>query len=172
MASNMVKGLSIGVLAGVLAIGGRGGGAPPACSARERCATATMALAAAESHDTVQVVKTASCGCCREWVDYMKQQGFVVVARDVSPEDLEMTKTAAGVPSELASCHTAHVGGYVIEGHVPAEDIRKLLATRPAIAGLAVPGMVSGSPGMGSGPATFSVVAFDAKGKTSVFSQH
>ncbi len=171
MASNMVKGLSIGVLAGVLAIGAVAAmRRPHAAPASE--ATATMTLAAAATHDTVQVVKTASCGCCREWVDYMKQQGFVVVARDVSPEDLEMTKTAAGVPSELASCHTAHVGGYVIEGHVPAEDIRKLLATRPAIAGLAVPGMVSGSPGMGNGPATFSVVAFDAKGKTSVFSQH
>ncbi len=171
MASNMVKGLSIGVLAGALAIAAVAAVRRPRDTPANTSA-ATMTLAAADSHDTVQVIKTASCGCCREWVDYMKQQGFVVVARDVSPETMEMTKAAAGVPSELASCHTAHVGGYVIEGHVPAEDIRKLLATRPAIAGLAVPGMVSGSPGMGSGPAAFSVVAFDAKGKTTVFAQH
>jgi hypothetical protein len=94
----------------------------------------------------ITVYKTPTCGCCTKWIDHLEASGFEVEAKDLP--DLTALKAANGVPGAMASCHTAMVEGYVIEGHVPAADIRRLLAERPAVAGLAVPGMPLGSPGM------------------------
>ena len=111
---------------------------------------------------TIQVYKTPTCGCCTLWIDHLRASGFVVEATDLP--DLRTLKAMNGVPNELSSCHTATVDGYVIEGHVPASDIRRLLAERPKIAGLAVPGMPMGSPGMEHPDATrheaYDVIAF------------
>jgi hypothetical protein len=107
---------------------------------------ALIACAQAATAATLDVVKTPSCGCCAVWVERMKAAGFSVTTRNV--EDIAPVGRAAGVPDRLRSCHTARIGGYVIEGHVPAADIRRLLAQKPDAIGLAVPGMVAGSPGM------------------------
>jgi hypothetical protein len=93
----------------------------------------------------VEVWKDPSCGCCREWIAYLEREGFSVTAHDTGNA---AARRRLGMPAKYASCHTATVGGYVIEGHVPAEDIRRLLARRPDALGLAVPGMPVGSPGM------------------------
>ncbi len=94
----------------------------------------------------IQVFKTATCGCCTKWIDHLEAAGFEVEARDLP--DLASVKSANGVPNELTSCHTALVDGYVLEGHVPAADIERLLTERPDVRGLAVPEMPLGSPGM------------------------
>ena len=108
-------------------------------------------LASAESAvaATLVVTKSASCGCCKHWVEHMKKAGFAVQVREV--DDVTPTARHLGVPDSLRSCHTSQIGGYVIEGHVPAADVKRLLATKPKAAGLAVPGMVAGSPGMEQG---------------------
>ena len=103
----------------------------------------------ADGLPAMTVWKTPWCGCCGNWVDHMRDQGFSVAVRQV--EDLDPIKRMAAVPEKLQSCHTAHVGGYVIEGHVPAADVKRLLSSRPDALGLAVPGMPSGSPGMENG---------------------
>ena len=95
------------------------------------------------------VYKTPTCGCCKAWASYMEREGFRVENRDVA--DLTAVKDSLGVPSDLTSCHTGAVEGYVVEGHVPAEHVRRLLAERPDVRGLAVPGMPIGSPGMEQG---------------------
>ena len=122
---------------------------------------------------TATVYKTPTCGCCRAWVDHLRAQGFRV--ETVDRDDLATAKAANGVPGELQSCHTATVGGYVVEGHVPAGDIRRLLAERPALAGIAVPGMPVGSPGMevpGTPAERYDVVSFDRAGVTRAFASH
>jgi hypothetical protein len=106
-------------------------------------------------------------------VVHLRQHGFTVNATDVP--DIAAVKAARGVPREVQSCHTAVVDGYVIEGHVPAEDVQRLLKERPAIVGLAVPGMPIGSPGMeveGVAPQPFNVMAFDKEGRSYVFASH
>jgi hypothetical protein len=114
------------------------------------------------------VYKSPTCGCCEMWIDHVEAAGFTVVTEDVY--DLRPVKAENGITSELASCHTAIVDGYVIEGHVPSDVIARLLEERPDIRGLAVPGMPSGSPGMEGGtPVAYDVVAFDADGNTSVY---
>lgn len=120
----------------------------------------------------ITVYKSATCGCCKEWVKHLQNNGFSVKAQDVS--DLRSYKNANGVPTKLASCHTATVGGYVIEGHVPANDIKRLLKERPAVNGLAVPGMPIGSPGMeqGAHKDRYEVLTFDKQGKTGVYAQY
>lgn len=118
----------------------------------------------------ITVYKSPSCGCCKKWVEHLGAHGFAVTAKDM--EDLDEVKATFGVPAELQSCHTATVGKYVIEGHVPADVIQKMLKEKPAIAGLAVPGMPMGSPGMeGGGADPYEVVAFDRKGKRSVYAK-
>lgn len=97
------------------------------------------------------VFKTPWCGCCHEWAEIMREAGYAVELRDM--EDLSQVKRQAGVPFDMESCHTASLQGYFLEGHVPPQAIAKLLETRPDIAGLAVPGMPQGSPGMGDDPA-------------------
>ena len=115
---------------------------------------------------SVSVTKDANCGCCNGWIDHLREEGFKVTATDSTR--LNQLKATLGVPRELASCHTAEVGGYVIEGHVPAVAIRKLLAERPEARGLAVPGMPIGSPGMeveGQPAERYAVVLFAPKGQ-------
>lgn len=126
--------------------------------------------ARAQGRPRVLVYKNAACGCCGEWIKHMRANGFQVDARDVA--DVAPIRRQNQVPDALASCHTALVAGYVIEGHVPAADVWRLLRERPAVKGLAVPGMVVGSPGMEQGePQPYATIAFDARG-TRVFAQH
>ena len=115
------------------------------------------------------VYKTPDCGCCKDWITYMKGQGFTVSAVDMN--DLSEIKRSSGVPAKLESCHTALVGDYVIEGHVPADLVKKILAEKPKITGLAVPGMPVDAPGMGTGKTPYDVIAWDKAGHTSVFAK-
>ena len=120
---------------------------------------------------TITVYKDPNCGCCRNWIAHLIKHGYRVNAKD-SP-DMEQIKTTLGVPTDLKSCHTAIVDGYLIEGHVPAADIDRLLATKPKVKGLAVPGMPMGSPGMeGSMKQHYQVLAFDKAGKARVFASY
>ena len=119
----------------------------------------------------VHVYKTPTCGCCGKWVDHLRSAGFDV--RTTVLPRLDEVKLSNGVPRELGSCHTAIVGSYVVEGHVPASDIVRLLKEKPAISGLAVPGMPIGSPGMeGPNPERYRVLAFDSEAKVSTFATH
>ena len=121
---------------------------------------------------TITVWKSASCGCCQRWVDYLQDDGFEVTAHNV--DDVVSIKRKLGMTDPaLYSCHTAKVGGYIIEGHVPASDIRRLLDDRPTLVGLAAPGMPQMSPGMLSiEPKGYDVLQFNAKLETSVFSSY
>lgn len=120
---------------------------------------------------TITVYKDPNCGCCKNWIEHLVKHGYRVDAKD-SP-DMPAIKRTLGVPNALGSCHTAVVNGYLIEGHVPAADIDRLLERRPRVAGLAVPGMPMGSPGM-EGPRSqrYQVYTFDKSGKTTVFASH
>jgi hypothetical protein len=117
------------------------------------------------------VYKSATCGCCKDWIRHLETNGFAVTGYDV--QDLAQLKRQNGVSPQLGSCHTARVGGYVIEGHVPAQDIKRLLADRPGVAGLAVPGMPAGSPGM-EGPRKdpYNVYTFDKTGNIAVYARY
>lgn len=119
----------------------------------------------------IPVYKSPTCGCCNKWIDHLEENGFRVTKKDL--RDVTVFKADYGVTPRLASCHTAVVDGYVVEGHVPATDIRRLLAERPAVKGLTVPGMPMGSPGM-EGPRKdpYDVLTFDGQGSTTVFSRH
>lgn len=131
----------------------------------------TMFSVSASAAEKVDVYKSPSCGCCKGWVEHMRHEGFEVDAHDMP--NVIPTKQRMGVPPSMGSCHTAVVGGYFVEGHVPAEDVRRLLAERPDIAGLAVPGMPMGSPGMEFGKAVpYDVIAVGRDGSTSVFASH
>lgn len=123
---------------------------------------------------TMQVWKTPTCGCCGDWVDYMRGAGFALEVRDVSEREMIDVKRRHGLPVHLSSCHTAVVGGYVVEGHVPAEDVRRMLEERPDARGIAVPGMPLGSPGMEFGDRidSYEVLLFDRDGATRVFARH
>jgi hypothetical protein len=135
------------------------------------CALAASGPLAAAGEE-VTLYKDPNCGCCSKWAEHMRANGFTV--KEIATGDMSTVKREAGVPQALGSCHTARVGGYVIEGHVPAADVKRLLAEKPAVAGLSAPGMPMGSPGM-EGPypaARYDVVSFDAQGKARVFSSH
>ncbi|MBF0180879.1 MAG: DUF411 domain-containing protein [Magnetococcales bacterium] len=132
-----------------------------------------LALRPAEGEELAVVWKSRTCGCCKLWVQHLEAHGFRVEARDV--EDLSAKKRQLGVPPAMESCHTAEIGGYLVEGHVPAEDVRRLLAEKPAVRGIAAPGMPVGSPGMevpGQKPDPYEVIAFTPDGKTRVFTRH
>src|ERR1700720_226470 len=120
---------------------------------------------------TITVYKDPACGCCKKWIEHLVKHGYRVDAKD-TPNMTEIKRTL-GVPSGLTACHTAVVNGYLIEGHVPAADIARLLEQKPKIAGLAVPGMPMGSPGM-EGPRAqhYQVFSFDKAGKTKVFASY
>jgi len=130
-----------------------------------------LPLAATAAAPVIEVYKTASCGCCKEWVKHLEANGFKVNAHDVSnPSDY---REKFGIPNALGSCHTATVGGYAVEGHVPASDIKRLLATRPQAKGLAVPAMPMGSPGM-EGPRKdpYDVLLVQDGGKVTVYKRY
>jgi hypothetical protein len=116
----------------------------------------------------ITVYKDPNCGCCANWVKHLRAAGFVVTVRDTA--DMSTVKAAMGVPTALQSCHTARVGTYVIEGHVPADLIQKVLQEKPVGLGLAVPGMPVGSPGMEGGtPEKYDIMLFDRAGKARVY---
>ena len=127
---------------------------------------------AVAADDEVVMYKDPNCGCCGKWADHMREHGFKV--KEVATTEMGQVKGEAGVPQALGSCHTAMVGGYVVEGHVPAADVRRMLTEKPAIAGISAPGMPMGSPGMeGPYPADrYDVVSFDAQGRTAVYASH
>jgi hypothetical protein len=136
--------------------------------------TLAVAVAArvllAQSPTAIEVVKDPGCGCCTKWVQHLSKAGFKATVTESST--IDALKDSKGVPKTARSCHTATVGGYVIEGHVPADVIKRLLIERPNVVGLAVPGMPAGSPGMevpDGRTQPYDVLAFDKAGKTSVF---
>ena len=131
-------------------------------------------LGARSPSSIMRVLKTSGCGCCREWIKRMQAAGFVVEGRDVSAVELTKFKLSVGVKAELASCHTAQIGGYVVEGHVPAREIQRLLREAPEAIGLALPGMPLGSPGMeiGSFVDAYDVLLVAVDGTTSVFAHY
>lgn len=133
-------------------------------------ATPLVAAGPARARPPMRVHRDPSCGCCEAWVAHVRKAGYD--ARIEVAPDLDAVKQRLGVPEALASCHTAEIDGWLVEGHVPAEIIDRLLAERPAIRGLAVPGMPIGSPGMetpGMAPEPFRVIAFADGGRMSVF---
>ena len=145
---------------------------PPVSVTAQATPASTPARTAA-SLPLAVVHKSPTCGCCHLWVEHMRNAGFQVEVRDV--DNLDPVKTRVGVPVGKGSCHTAEVGGYFIEGHVPADDIKRLLAEKPAAKGLVLPGMPAGSPGMElpdgrTQPYTVELVARD--GTTSPFARH
>ncbi|HYD62921.1 MAG TPA: DUF411 domain-containing protein [Noviherbaspirillum sp.] len=140
-------------------------------------ALAALALPAVAAHaakntlPVIEVYKSATCGCCHLWVDHLRANGFTVNAHDVQNPGEYRTKY--GIPNELGSCHTGIVAGYAIEGHVPAAEIKRLLAERPKAKGLAVPGMPMGSPGMeGARKDSYDVVLVQADGRHKVYKHY
>jgi hypothetical protein len=131
--------------------------------------TTAVAGGAAQS---IHVYKSPTCGCCGDWIDHLEENGFDVKA--TNSNDMGRIKAEAGLIPGLGSCHTAYVGDYVVEGHVPAEDIKRLLSEAPQATGLSVPGMPAGSPGMemGNRKDPYKVILFNGEGQTRVFSQH
>ena len=134
---------------------------------------AAAVVAAQQTRPSVEVYKDPSCGCCSKWVEHLQANGFTVKTTDRA--DLAELKAKHRVPQKVQSCHMSLVNGYVVEGHVPAEDVKRLLKERPAVVGIAVPGMPIGSPGMevaGMKAQPFDVLAFDKAGQTRVFASH
>jgi hypothetical protein len=162
MARNLIRICAVGLVAA-------------ACGGSGTADTAPVArvdgTSAAPPSDTVVVYKTPTCGCCSDWVDHIEDSGFAVVTHDLN--DLTETKRRLGVPAGRISCHTATVRGYTIEGHVPADLIRRLISESPRnVRGLAVPGMPIGSPGMeGIIRQKYDVLAFDDDGNVEVYAQ-
>lgn len=130
------------------------------------------ALAAADG--AIEVWKSAACQCCGKWVEHLEANGFAVKVNNARSSTLADIKRQAGIEEKLASCHTAMIDGYIIEGHVPAADIKRLVAERPDALGLTVPGMPIGSPGMEQGGKTeaYDVLLVKKDGTTEVFARH
>ena len=120
----------------------------------------------------IVVYRSPTCECCGKWLEHMKKNNFNV--KDIVTDDVQAIKNKYGVPEAMASCHTAIVDGYVIEGHVPANDIMKLLKTKPKIVGIAVPGMPSGTPGMEMGDRkdSYNVMSFDKENHYEIFNSY
>ena len=136
-------------------------------------ASAAVLLAgpALAARDVVEVYKSPTCGCCTKWIEHLRANGFEVKAHDV--DDIDVSRAKLGVPLALGSCHTARVDGYLIEGHVPARDIQRLLRERPSAAGLAVPGMPRGSPGMEADVKDpYDVLLFQPNGRYVVYQRY
>lgn len=127
---------------------------------------------AAAEQPVVTVYKSPTCGCCTDWVDHLRENGFAVQVEDVG--NVQPVRERLGVPQQLASCHTAEVGGYVVEGHVPAAEVKRLLRERREVVGLAVPGMPVGSPGMEQGDRRdpYDVLAFKQDGRVGVYARY
>lgn len=135
----------------------------------------TIAVAApGEKSLAIHVVRDSGCGCCEAWIEYLREQGFEVTAEKRKWFELSSYKIKMGVPQAATSCHTATIGGYVVEGHVPVSDIKRLLSERPNAVGLSVPGMPYGSPGMGpeSEREAYDVLLISKDGNTSIFTRY
>ena len=143
-----------------------------ACSEEEPQNAENIVVEEVSALPLITVHKTPTCGCCNAWIDHLRENGFEVSAIDV--ENTTPIASRLGVPDNMRSCHTGEVDGYALEGHIPAEDIKRLLDERPDIAGLSVPGMPLGSPGMEAGGRTqpFTVFAIGHDGATEAFAQH
>ena len=173
----MMTARAAALLLGSLALLACGNQAPDAQAGQEPAPVAAAADAAANGDAAAQdaplvvVYKSPTCGCCAKWVDLMREAGFRLEVHDT--DNVNAVKVQHGVTHDLQSCHTALVDGYVLEGHVPAEVVRRFLAERPMFAGLAVPGMPMGSPGM-EGPYKdrYDVIAFRRDGAREVYSSH
>lgn len=161
----MHRTVSIIIAAGMLASCGTG-------AAQQQPARAPSSRGT-EKAPVMEVFKSPTCGCCAKWVEYMRANGFTVRVNDVA--DLTKVKATHQIPGQLLSCHTGLVNGYAIEGHVPAADVHRLLKERPAVTGIAVPDMPTGSPGMeveGVKAQPYDVMSFDKQGTTRVFARH
>lgn len=135
-------------------------------------AFASPAFAAAA--DAIDVWKSPTCSCCGKWVKYLEANGFTVTSHNTNASALDRIKRQAGIGELFASCHTAKIDGYVIEGHVPAADIKRLVAERPDALGLTVPGMPASSPGMAQGDETepYDVLLIKKDGTAEIFTRH
>jgi hypothetical protein len=133
---------------------------------------ASPAVTATEN--SVEVWKSATCKCCINWVKHLEANGFAVTVNAADPSMLDRIRHQSGIGEKLAACHTAKIGPYVVEGHVPAPDIKRLVAEQPDALGLAVPGMPVGSPGMEQGSETepYDVLLIKKDGTTEVFASH
>lgn len=135
-------------------------------------AAGLLAAGSAALAEEMVVYRSPTCGCCEKWLAHLQQNNFTI--KDIVTDDIQAIKAKHGVTPELASCHTAIINGYVIEGHVPASDIKNLLKTKPKVAGLAVPGMPAGTPGMemGAKKDAYDVVSFDSNNHIQVFNSY
>jgi hypothetical protein len=133
---------------------------------------ASPALAAAEA--SIEVWKSATCKCCINWVNHLEANGFAVTVNAADPSMLDRIRRQSGIGEKLAACHTAKIGPYVVEGHVPAPDIKRLVAEQPDALGLTVPGMPVGSPGMEQGAEAepYDVLLINKDGTTAVYASH
>ena len=132
----------------------------------------TLPALATENFSTIMVYKSPSCGCCGQWIKHLEDNGFKTMSHNV--QDVKKYKQTAHLPRGMGSCHTACVTGYAIEGHVPAEDIKRMLVEKPDIRGIAVAGMPIGSPGMeyGKRKHAYNVMSYTKDGKTVVYAEH
>lgn len=138
-------------------------------------AGSSVALVSAQraAKSVMEVYKSPTCGCCSKWVEHVQAAGFTTKVIEIDDAALDQLKTKRGVPPTAQSCHTAFIDGYIVEGHVPAPEIHRMLRERPAIAGIAVGGMPTGSPGMevpGRAPQQYNVLTFDKQGAVRVYS--
>lgn len=137
-------------------------------------AAAALLPGRAAALPSVEVYKSPSCGCCAAWIEHLSDAGFAATARDIDYDALDALRARLGIKDEIMSCHTALVDGYFLEGHVPAEDVKLLLAKRPQALGLAVPGMPMGAPGMEMGGAVdpYDTLLVKGSGLYQVFASH
>lgn len=130
-----------------------------------------MKVTVASSAEVIDVYKSLKCGCCSKWIDHIKDAGFEVRTHNVM--NVPLARRALGMPERFGSCHTAKIGNYVVEGHVPAADIQRLINEKPKAVGIAVPSMPPGSPGMESTkPVPYNTLLVQAGGEATVFAKH
>lgn len=166
-----VPGLALAVLIAALSMAGCAPSPSPSTSGKG--VVGAVELPTPRPQPVLVVTKNASCGCCSQWIDAMRRAGFDVQVHDV--DNLDPIKTKLGIPVGKSACHTAEIDGYFVEGHVPAEDIRRLIATRPTAKGLVVPGMPVGAPGMempGGDTQPYAVELVRMDGSTEEFATH
>ena len=137
------------------------------------CVPPALSAQAQKTQTSVDVFKSPTCGCCAKWVEHMRKAGYTVHVTELEDAELQTIKARYGGPEAAKSCHTARVAGFTIEGHVPPSEVKRLLAEKPKVLGLAVPGMPLGSPGMevsGMKAHPYDVLSFDKQGNTKVYS--
>ena len=162
-------------LSGMAHAAQQGSGQAAAKGAEQATSTTPLDLSKVEGSGqalpVVEVYKSAQCGCCKAWAEHLQKNGFTVILHDVG--DVPAARKKLGMPSQYGSCHTAKAGQYLVEGHVPAADIKRLFKERPKVIGLAVPSMPPGSPGMESeAPVPYETLLIGKDGKASVFARH